>query len=245
VKTQHPRLRLKQPTGWFPAGQPFLQALTLLSDGAFKLFAYLCLNADRLSACYVTSHQRLALALNKSRHTIEAYLAELQQKEICSVRPSRIPYLGSSFRICDPYWPYSAAEGSDSGQPLSNADRYVAGLRESFLALGCSSGRFAPSDEKMARELHRQGVPLEVIQNALILGACRKYLSWLNSGPSDPIATLRYFQPLIEEVQQRPFPPGYGDHLRCELKKLTRLWHQQTDTHPKGYADKASPAIPP
>jgi hypothetical protein len=38
---------LKQPSGWFAAGAAFRQALTLLSDGAFKLFAYLCLQAKR------------------------------------------------------------------------------------------------------------------------------------------------------------------------------------------------------
>jgi hypothetical protein len=179
LKSKDKTLRLKQPTGWFPAGQPFQQALTLLSDGAFKLFVYLCLNADRLSAGYVTSHQRLAVALNKSRHTIEAYLAELQQKGICSVHPSRVPYVGSSFRICDPYWPYHR-EGSGSSPELSGEDSYVACLRESFLALGCSSGRFGPSDEKMARDLHNRGVPLDVVQHAIILGACRKYISWLN-----------------------------------------------------------------
>ena len=40
-------MRLKQATGWFAAGDPMLDALHLLSDGAFKLFAYLALTADR------------------------------------------------------------------------------------------------------------------------------------------------------------------------------------------------------
>ena len=31
-----PRLHLKQSTGWFAAGREFAQALTLLSDSAFK-----------------------------------------------------------------------------------------------------------------------------------------------------------------------------------------------------------------
>lgn len=37
------KLRLKEPTGWFAAGSGFQRAITELSDGAFKLFAYLCL----------------------------------------------------------------------------------------------------------------------------------------------------------------------------------------------------------
>jgi hypothetical protein len=46
-----PRLILKHPTGWFAAGREFAQALTLLSDGAFKLYVYACLRAGRHTGC--------------------------------------------------------------------------------------------------------------------------------------------------------------------------------------------------
>jgi hypothetical protein len=42
-----PRLMIKQSTGWFAAGWAFGNAMTALSDAAFKVFAWLCLNADR------------------------------------------------------------------------------------------------------------------------------------------------------------------------------------------------------
>ena len=44
------RLILKQPTGWFAAGREVAQALAVLSDGAFKLYIHLCLQADRHTA---------------------------------------------------------------------------------------------------------------------------------------------------------------------------------------------------
>jgi hypothetical protein len=37
------RCHLKQPEGWFAAGREVGCALTLLSDSAFKLFLWLCL----------------------------------------------------------------------------------------------------------------------------------------------------------------------------------------------------------
>jgi hypothetical protein len=46
------RLSLKQTTGWFPAGDAFRKALAMLSDGAFKLFAYLCLETDKRTGTY-------------------------------------------------------------------------------------------------------------------------------------------------------------------------------------------------
>jgi len=40
-----PRLRLKHATGWFAAGREVTEAMTLLSDAAFKVFLWLCLHA--------------------------------------------------------------------------------------------------------------------------------------------------------------------------------------------------------
>jgi hypothetical protein len=40
-------LVIKNPRGWFAAGIEVQKAMNLLSDGAFKLFMYLCLNARR------------------------------------------------------------------------------------------------------------------------------------------------------------------------------------------------------
>ena len=44
-----PRLTLNHHTGWFATGREMQQALTLLSDGAFKLYVYVCLHAERSS----------------------------------------------------------------------------------------------------------------------------------------------------------------------------------------------------
>ena len=43
------RLELKRASGWFAAGAEVLQAATLLSDPAFKLFVWICLHAERNS----------------------------------------------------------------------------------------------------------------------------------------------------------------------------------------------------
>jgi hypothetical protein len=90
--------------------------------------------------------------------------------------------------------------------------------------LGCTSGRFGPSEAEQARNLERRGISLEELQDAMIVGACRKYVSWLSNGLSDPISSLHYFESLIEEIRERPFPPDYRDHLRMEVKKLAEKW---------------------
>ena len=77
------RLRLKQSSGWFVADDSFRQALDRLSDGAFKLFALLCLEAERPSGRVTFRQTELARKLGKSRRSVGTYLKDLQEKGIC------------------------------------------------------------------------------------------------------------------------------------------------------------------
>ena len=219
------KLRLKRNKGWFPAGESFLNAMGVLSDHTFKLFVFVCLNADRETATYTASSTRLTAVLGKFRAEVERYITELQNKNVCLI--NRIPYGPITFRIMDAYWPYESC-----GSPAIQKDDgpYVQTVRNLFLGLGCASGRFGPSEADQARNLEKRGISLEELQDAMIVGACRKYVSWLNNGSSDPIASLHYFESLIEEIRERPFPPGYRDHLQMEVKKLADQWNS---THEK------------
>ncbi len=216
----NPKLRLKKATGWFPAGDGFLKAMVVLPDGPFKLFVFLCLNADRQTAIYQSSYHRLATGIGKSRHTVEAYVAELKAKGICTILTSRIPYVGSIIRIADEYWPFVA---TGDGPGSRGAEPYVDSVRKLFIALGCTTGRFGSSDEQLAADLERKGIPIEVIEDAMLVGACRKYVSWLNSGSTAPIASLHYFEAILEEVIERPFPPGYREYMRQQVEKLAKI----------------------
>jgi len=218
---QDRKLRLKRATGWFPADESLLEAMRLVSAGAFRLFVFLCLKADRHTATYSAGCRPLALAAATSKNSLRRYVVELETRGLCSITPTRSPRRGTAFRINPEFWPYQSVEDdSNRGHP----EIYVAAVRKRFLALGCTSGRFGTSEERQARELERRGVRLQVLEDAMLVGACRKYVSWLNNGFSAPIASLRYFEPLIEEVQERPFPSDYRDYLRMEVKKLAGLW---------------------
>jgi hypothetical protein len=220
TNTSNPKLRLKKTSGWFPAGDGFLKAMTVLGDGPFKLFVFLCLIADRQTATCQSSHQRLAAGIGKSRHTVEVYVAELKAKGLCTVVTSPVPDVGSTIRIADEYWPFVTA-GDDPGP--DSGESYVDSVRKLFMALSCTSGRFGPAEERLAEDFEQKGIPLGVIEDAMMVGACRKYVSWLNNGPSAPIASLHYFDAIIEELLERPFPPGYREHMHMQVQKLTRL----------------------
>lgn len=218
------RLRLKKNKGWFPAGESFLTAMGVLSDHTFKLFVFVCLNADRETATYTAGVTRLASVLGKYRTEIDRYVAELHNKKVCLV--NRVTYGPITFRVLDEYWPY---ECGDRSIIQTNDGPYVDAVRNLFLGLGCTSGRFGSSEEDQARNLEKRGISLDDLEDAMIVGACRKYVSWLSNGLSDPIASLHYFESLIEEIRERPFPPDYRDHLRMEVKKLAAQWNRANE----------------
>ena len=222
VPSTNERLRLKQATGWFAAGDAFRKAMTLLSDGAFTLFAYLCLEADRRTGRFRATHKELATALRKSKRAIGTYVSELETMGICLVRPGKNQFAGTIFEISDDYWPYYRANAIAAPEQ----EAYVASVRECFLALGCGNGKFRAADVATARNLQRRGIPLAVVEDALLLGASRKYMSWFEGQALDPIQSLAYFREVIAEIQDKPFPPGYSAYLRKKVREFAESWNE-------------------
>src|SRR5258708_16150460 len=128
-----PRLRLKRPTGWFAAGQELAAALLLLSDAAFKLYVFLCLNVDRHSARMVWEPMELANLLQRDRQSVTDALEELCRCQVCIRHPDvdgRIALDRLSVEICDRFWPYEKPPVEESG---IDQNRYVQQVRQMLL----------------------------------------------------------------------------------------------------------------
>jgi len=234
------RLSLKEPTGWFAAGNSFRKALALLSDGAFRLFAYLCLEADRRTGRLRATHKELAVALGKSKRAIGMYTAELETAGICRVKAGKNQFAGTIFEIADDYWPYRrAADCPESPEQKA----YVESVRECFLSLGCDTGKFGAAEAAAAEDLRRRGIPLAVIEDAMLMGACRKYTSWFEGRALEPIQNLRYFESLIAEIQANPFPPGYSAYLRGKVRQFAEIWNESLKSG-KGAPGRGYPGMP-
>jgi len=221
------RLSLKQTTGWFAAGDTFRKALATLSDGAFRLFAYLCLEADPRTGRVQATHKELALALGKSKRAMGSYIAELEARKICNVNPGKNQFAHTTFEISDSYWPYRRSEDCLES-PEQKA--YVESVRTCFLSLGCGSGQFGAPEESDARDLQRRGIPWALLEAAMLMGACRKYSSWFEGNALEPIRSLTYFSPLIAEVQEKPFPPGYSGYLRKKVRQFAEAWKESVES---------------
>jgi hypothetical protein len=218
------RLILKQPTGWFAAGREFAEALTLLSDGAFKLYVYVCMRANRHTGCLGATFNELARALGKTPEVVAMEVAELNDQAVCYATRD-----GSSnpvLVICDRFWPYQRQ--SPPGHALGLEAEFVQKVRSLFLAPACVQASFAAADAKIAADLHRRGVSLEQVRQAILLGCARKYIAMINARVRTPITSLHYFIAIIEEVAGSAIPESYWEHLRHKVAQMEQQWQQAT-----------------
>lgn len=221
-----PRLLLKQSTGWFAAGWAFGEAMTALSDAAFKVFAWLCLNADRHTGRVRITVPEIARALRRAEGGVQAALNELIECGVCRCLET------AEIEVADGYWPY---EKQPSG---SGPQDYLAQVRKLLSEPACVRCRFTAADERLARELYERGVSLAQVQHAIWLGCARKYTTMLtNQGASMPIASLRYFTAVIDDVvSQTNTPESYWAYVQRQAMTLERQWmtliHGRTNSGP-------------
>ena len=208
------RLILKQSSGWFAAGREFAQALAILSDGAFKLYVYACLRADRHTGRMSAQVIELAAALQKDGEAVEMHLKELQHRGICRVDSK------GWLEITDRFWPYQKQNATLG--PLQQTE-FIRQVRDLFLAPACVQATFTPADEKMAAGLFRRGVTLDQVRRAILLGCARKYVTMLNNQLRMPITSLQYFAALLEEVADSTIPESYWEPLQRKVQQLEAL----------------------
>jgi biotin operon repressor len=231
------RLRLKQTTGWFAADDSFKRALRQLSDGAFKLFALLCLEADRPSGRLAFRQAQLAQKLGKSRRSVGTYLRQLQQKGICRVASSSNQYESGILLISPQYWPYE----TDSLQTTESSPEetaYLEAIQQLYSARRCVPFSLSEADRCLARKWFRQSIALSVLEQAILLGCGRKYVSWLNGQNTEPIGSLYYFDPILQELLSQNLSPDYCNFNRQQVDRLERRWLKLNDENPNSACEK-------
>ena len=124
-------------------------------------------------------------------------------------------------RIRDQFWPYERS----LSEPQCNAlDVYVAAVRQIFLRQGCVRSSFTSADGRLAAEWNRQGIPVERVERAILLGTLRKYVALINHEGGTPITTLHYFRQLVEEVGQIQISTDYWRYVAFKVADFERRW---------------------
>lgn len=103
--------------------------------------------------------------------------------------------------------------------PISRR-RYVQKILEVYRLVPGTSGYQCRCDRRLAGELHDRGVPLAVVQAAILLAVARRTFRSASAPPLAPIATLHYFRPAIDEMVAHPLDPDHLSYIRYKLSRV-------------------------
>jgi len=99
---------------------------------------------------------------------------------------------------------------------------YVTAVVTLYMDMPDTPMRISASDQWLARHFYQDGVPMETVETALLLGSLRRLIRPADSPRLAPIRSLAYFRPVIEELKENPSPENYRDYLRLKLRMATK-----------------------
>jgi DNA-binding MarR family transcriptional regulator len=214
-------LRLKNPKNWFAAGEEMRKATTMLTDGAFKIFVYICLHAHRHTGTLETNQTELARNLHKSQGNIRKNLRELQNAGMCNVHMTQSRHRKGVIEITPEYWPY---DRKSSDPPREEETLYIDAVKKLLSARACVGPSFSVADERLARGWFEHGISLEHVEQAILIACSRKYIAWRNGQGKTLINSLRYFESALEEIRGRNIDPEYWNFIRFRMQRVEKLW---------------------
>ena len=115
-------------------------------------------------------------------------------------------------------------------QPDSNPALYVSSVLTLYVDLPDTPLRASASDQWLARRFHGHGVPLRVVETAMLLASLRRLIRPADAPRLSPIRSLAYFRPAIDELRH---PPCAG-----ELPRLPSPQTTPSSCHPVGERPK-------
>ena len=106
-------------------------------------------------------------------------------------------------------------------RPLSKTD-YIRKVLDAYRRTPGTTGLVRRSDRLLATTLYDQGVSFTAIENALVLAASRRIVRPPDAVPLQPIRSLHYLLPVIDEVLQLRISPDYFRYLRSHIERALR-----------------------
>ena len=97
-------------------------------------------------------------------------------------------------------------------------EEYVRRVLEAYSQTPGTTGTIRRPDRMIAAQLYERGVPVTVIENALVLAASRRLIRPPDAMPLGTVRSLAYFLPVIEEVLELRVSPDYFLYLRHKLR---------------------------
>jgi hypothetical protein len=98
-------------------------------------------------------------------------------------------------------------------------EEYIRQVLDAYRKTPGTMGTVRRADRLLAAQLHQPGVPLAVIEHALVLAAARRLIRPADSPALGTIRSLAYFLPTIEEVLNLRVHPDYYRYLRHKIER--------------------------
>jgi hypothetical protein len=99
-------------------------------------------------------------------------------------------------------------------------NEYVRRLLDAYRTTPGTCGAVRRADRLLAVQLYERGVPIESVENALILAAARRLARPAGAPPLGIVRSLAYFSPVIEEVLSTDISPNYFRYLRYRIAQM-------------------------
>ncbi len=102
----------------------------------------------------------------------------------------------------------------------SGREDYIRQVLGAYRTTPGTCGHLRRPNRLLAIQLYERGIPLDKIENALVLAAVRRLI---RPAAAPPLATVRspaYFLPVVEEVLEMEVGEEYFDYARQKLKQF-------------------------
>jgi hypothetical protein len=101
-----------------------------------------------------------------------------------------------------------------------DSSEYVRRVLEAYRATPGTCGLVRKPDRAFALQLFDRGVPLAVVDNAMVLACARRLARPADAARLGVIRSLAYFSPVIDEVLELRVDDAYFQHLRHRLSRI-------------------------
>jgi hypothetical protein len=105
---------------------------------------------------------------------------------------------------------------------LTKSD-YVRKVLDAYRRTPGIAGVVRPNDRRLAANLYDRGVPLYAVVNALVLATARRIARSPGSPPLQPIRSLYYMLPVIDEVLSVRVNQDYYRYLQFKIDQVLKL----------------------
>ena len=99
---------------------------------------------------------------------------------------------------------------------------YIRKVLNAYRRTPGTTGAVRRNDRLLAAVLYDRGVSVTVVENALILAASRRIFRPPDAVPLQPIRSLYYLLPVIDEVLQLRISPDYFRYLQFHIHRAQK-----------------------